>query len=204
MLAVISALIGETFVSDFATWRALVEKDLAGASFEKLVHRTPEDIAIEPVYTEWQSELSLPGAPPYVRGAYGQSAAIGLCIRVDGDRTVATEEIDGGATALWLDVDNDGALEVAAAAHADLVVDIAKSIPTQAIELLAHSKAEAWIWISIDPITAAIQGVTPPETLVAEISHIPSLANNACEQLSNTRPLRVSTTSCTQRWCRCC
>lgn len=182
-------------MSDFATWRALVEKDLAGASFEKLVHRTPEDIAIEPLYTEWQTEMSIPGSAPYVRGTHRESEAIELCIRVDGDRTVAAEELDGGATALWIDVDNDGALEAAATAHADLVVDIVKRTPTQAIELLAHSVAESSMWISLDPITAAIQGMATPETLVAEISQIPTLAYNTREKLPNTRPLRVSTTS---------
>lgn len=182
-------------MSDLAAWRALVDKELSGASFDKLVYRTPEDIAIEPLYTERLAEPPIPGAAPYVRGANAQIAAIGLCIRVDGDRAVAAEELAGGATALWIDVGNDDALEAAAVAHADLVVDIAKSIPPQAIEWLAHRGVDARIWIGIDPITAVAQGVTLADKIVARLSQLPTLVCNARERLPNTRPLRVSTTT---------
>ncbi len=137
----------------------------------------------------------MPGTAPYVRGANSQIAAIGLCIRVNGDRAVAAEELDGGATALWIDVGNDGALEAAAVAHADLVIDIAKSTPPQAIEWLAHRGVDARIWIGIDPITAVAQGVTRADKLVEQLSHLPTLVCNARERLPNTRPLGVSTTT---------
>ena len=182
-------------MSDLATWRTRVEKELAGASFDKLVYRTPEDIAIEPLYTERPAEPPMPGTAPYVRGANSQIAAFGLCTRVNGDRTVAAEELDGGATALWIDAGNDSALEVAAVAHADLIIDIAKSTAQQAIEWLAHRGVDARIWIGIDPITAVAQGVTRADNLVEQVSQLPTLVRNAREQLPNSRPLRVSTTT---------
>jgi methylmalonyl-CoA mutase len=180
-------------VSDLAAWRALIDKELAGASFDKLVYRTPENIAIQPLYTERLSEPPMPGEAPYVRGVNTQIPAIGLCIRVNGDRAVAAEEIDGGATALWIDVGNDGALEAAAAAHADLIIDIAKSIPSQAIEWLTRRVVDARIWIGIDPITAVAQGVMLADNLVAQLSHLSTFVCNAREHLPNSRPLCVST-----------
>ncbi|MGE3858581.1 MAG: methylmalonyl-CoA mutase family protein [Nitrososphaeraceae archaeon] len=173
-------------------WRALVDKDLAGASFDKLLHRTPEGITIEPLYTERptgsQSSPSI-----YVQGTNAQTPAIGLCIRVEGDRSVAVEELNGGATVLWIDVGNDGALDAAAVAHADLVVDIAKSTPSEAIEWLAQRAVDERIWIGIDPITATARGLVPVDTLVAQLAQLPALVTNACERLPNTRPLCVST-----------
>ena len=109
-------------------WRALVDKYLAGASFDKLLDRTPEGITIEPLYTERPVD-SQSSPSTYVQGTNAQTAAIGLCIRVEGDRSVAAEELDGGATSLWIDVGNDGALDADAVSHADLVIDIAKSTP---------------------------------------------------------------------------
>jgi methylmalonyl-CoA mutase len=182
--------------SDLATWRALVDKDLAGASFDKLVQRTPEGIAIEPLYIERPIEQSFPGTAPFLRGISAQSAMIGLCIRVDGDRSVAAEELDGGATALWIDAGNDGALDAAARVQADLIIDIpTKSTPQQAIEWIEHRDVKARIWMGIDPITAALQGVETADKLVAWLPYLPALVRNARERLPNTRPLRVSTTT---------
>jgi len=183
-------------MSDLAAWRTLVEKELAGALFDKLVYRTPEDIAIEPLYTERLYEPAMPGEAPYVRGANAQSSAIDMCIRVDGDRSVAAEELDGGATALWTDASNEGALEAAAVAHADLVVDITNSSsPAEAIKGLADHGINGQIWIDLDPISTAAQGLTPINTLIARLGELPTLVYNAQEQLPNIRPVRVSTTT---------
>ncbi len=48
-----------------ADWRAQVEKDLAGASFEKtLVAKTAEGLAVEPLYTQAPA-LQIPGMPAH-------------------------------------------------------------------------------------------------------------------------------------------
>jgi len=194
-LAANLATIGEPSVTDLAAWRALIERDLAGASFDKLVQHTPEGIAIEPLYTERPTEPPIPGEAPYVRGIDTQNSAIGLCIRVDGDNTVATEEIHGGASALWIDVGNDSALKEAEAAHADLIVDTGKSTPQEAIDWLVNDSIDSQIWIGIDPITAVARGVTKSDSLVAQLSEIPSVCYNARERLRNTRPVCISTTT---------
>ncbi|MBI1292793.1 hypothetical protein GC173_16380 [bacterium] len=61
-------------VPTMEAWRAAVEKDLAGAPFDKkLIWQTPEGIAVNPVYTRKDLEGvahldSTPGQAPYVRG----------------------------------------------------------------------------------------------------------------------------------------
>jgi methylmalonyl-CoA mutase len=56
----------------FAQWRQAVEAELKGASFEKkLITRTPEGIALQPLYVEANAlpaACSLPGVPPFTRG----------------------------------------------------------------------------------------------------------------------------------------
>ncbi len=54
-------------------WDRLARKELKGASTEDLVWRTPEGIAVKPLYTAADTSSlehadSLPGFPPYVRG----------------------------------------------------------------------------------------------------------------------------------------
>jgi len=181
-------------MSDLAAWRTLIEKELAGAQFDKLIYRTPEDIIIEPLYTERLYEPAMPGEAPYVRGINAQRSVMGLCIRVDGDRLVAAEELDGGASALWIDANNEGALEAAAVAHADLIVDIGNNSPLDVIKWFADHGVNGQIWIDIDPITAAAQGLTPVDTLITRLNEFPNLVFNAPERLPNIRPVRVSTT----------
>lgn len=58
---------------DLAQWRALVEKALAGAPFEKLVAKSYDGVELKPLYTEadWPSARDASGAPglaPFTRG----------------------------------------------------------------------------------------------------------------------------------------
>ena len=69
---------GERHMADFPKrtlddWRALAEKELKGAGPDGLVWRTPEGIAVKPLYTAEDLEglemlSGLPGFPPYLRG----------------------------------------------------------------------------------------------------------------------------------------
>lgn len=89
-----------------AAWRALVEKDLKGASFEKaLVTETPEGISLQPLYTDVPWDPGVPGAAPYTRGPHAAPFAPRVCMRVEGDdpESQARDDLDGGADALWLD-----------------------------------------------------------------------------------------------------
>jgi methylmalonyl-CoA mutase len=130
-----------------------------------------------------------------VRGTHLQSSPIELCIRVDGDHTIAAEELDGGATALWIDVGNDGAYKAAAAAHANLIVDKGKGTAQGAIDWLADGSIDTRIWLGIDPITEVLRGVTPGDSLERHLSAIPTVVCKSRDRLSNSRPLRISTTT---------
>lgn len=88
-----------------AAWRALVEKDLKGASFEKaLVHDTPEGISLQPLYTDVPWDPGAPGAAPYTRGPHAEPFAPRVCMRVDEPSAeLVRDDLAGGADALWLD-----------------------------------------------------------------------------------------------------
>lgn len=78
-------------ISELDAWRALVDKELAGAPFDKLVQRTAEGLALQPLYVDG------PALPPVARGG----DAVVVCMRVASEAE-AREELDSGAEALWL------------------------------------------------------------------------------------------------------
>ncbi|MGE0597060.1 MAG: methylmalonyl-CoA mutase family protein [Hyphomonadaceae bacterium] len=60
--------------ADEADWRALVEKGLKGAGWDKLIAKTADGIPIQPLYREPDIHTAmdvsgLPGAAPFIRGA---------------------------------------------------------------------------------------------------------------------------------------
>jgi methylmalonyl-CoA mutase len=97
---------------DLTAWRALVDKELAGASFDKLVQKTPEGIALQPLYTDRVVDPPPPGIAPFVRGGTGADSSSGsasasataapfsICVRLEPGMDAASE-LDGGADALW-------------------------------------------------------------------------------------------------------
>jgi len=61
---------------DTPKWKELASKELRGKPVESLNWKTPEGIVVKPLYTAEDLEAlehlnSLPGMPPYVRGATG-------------------------------------------------------------------------------------------------------------------------------------
>src|SRR5579863_3910497 len=84
-------------------WRAQVDMELAGAPFDKtLVTRTPEGLAIQPLYLEG------PTGEPIVVEA--QDEAFRICVRIppEATREEVTAELEGGAEALWVALPADG------------------------------------------------------------------------------------------------
>lgn len=121
---------GQTMNPDaLAAWRALVEKDLKGASFEKaLVHETPEGISLQPLYTDAPWDPGAPGAAPYTRGPHAEPFAPRVCMRVDAPSAdLLRDDLAGGADALWLDARLTDALrpalDAAAAQGVSLLLD---------------------------------------------------------------------------------
>ncbi len=133
-------------MSDLSAWRALVEKELAGAPFDKLVQRTAEGLAIQPLYAEPVDEPPPPGVAPFVRGA--SLAPFRLCVRVEPGVDPA-EELDGGADALWCPAGDDAgvkdAIDLALARGCPVVVDGAPP-----------GARGATLWSAHDEVTAAL------------------------------------------------
>ncbi|RYE80749.1 MAG: methylmalonyl-CoA mutase, partial [Myxococcales bacterium] len=82
-----------------ADWRALVDKELAGKPFEKvLVHEALAGLAVQPLYTTAPAPLVVrePRREPF-RVCPRQSPGVALASVV--------AEVDEGADALWLSLD---------------------------------------------------------------------------------------------------
>ena len=153
----------ETFASAFdkateAQWRALVDKALKGADFDKrLVARTADGIAVKPLYTRSDElpEASVPGAAPFVRGRRGEVSGLGWEITslVDaGDAAAANravmEDLEGGANAVLIQVAGPGRAGVAVSTSADwstLLTGVYLDFATVEIRggLVAHDAASA-------------------------------------------------------------
>ncbi len=114
-------LAGDFPGADDAAWRALAEKALKGADFDKtLVSHTRDGLEIKPLYTresERQADpAGMPGAPlPFIRGFRAKTGETPWHIRQlyaasDPAQTNAAilEDLEGGATAISLQVSAPG------------------------------------------------------------------------------------------------
>ncbi|HEY2512478.1 MAG TPA: methylmalonyl-CoA mutase family protein [Polyangiaceae bacterium] len=97
-------------------WRAQVEKELAGAPFEKaLVHRTAEGIAVQPLYTE---------GPAGAQRVEPSAGPFRICMRAEPQEIA--EQLEGGADGLWIRTGTlDQAAELARAKAISVVFDAA-------------------------------------------------------------------------------
>lgn len=100
-------------------WRAAVEVDLKGAPFDKkLVTRTYEGIALQPLYTRRDrpgagDSQGYPGLPPFVRGSRPLGALVAKWdlrqeyaqADLSAARRAIAEDVDGGVTSLLLRLD---------------------------------------------------------------------------------------------------
>lgn len=134
---------------DEARWRALAEKALAGAPWDKLVGRTADGLAVQPLYRESDfasatDPSGYPGAAPFVRGASATRDSFSpwrIRSFVEAGSAEAAnaeilEELTGGASCVEL----AGAVDFKAAlkgVHLDLA-PVALSAPTlEAAQALA-------------------------------------------------------------------
>jgi len=143
-------------------WRAQVDKELAGAPFDKvLVQKTPEGLSIAPLYTERPAAEPI-HAPGHFR----------ICVKVDpgAPGQAITEEVKGGAEALWLDAASaESALTaggLANLAETPLVLRCEGEAPLATLERLAsHLPSDAVFALSIDPFADLAHGRIAPAAI---------------------------------------
>jgi len=101
---------------DYDQWRALVEADLKGASFEeKLVTHTHEGILVQTIYAakdfpDGSDPHGFPGLPPFVRGSRPHGAVIDLRQEhahpdLETTNQAILTDVAGGVTSLLLRLD---------------------------------------------------------------------------------------------------
>jgi methylmalonyl-CoA mutase len=165
--------------ADEAAWRALVEQGLKGAKWERLVGKTSDGIALEPLYRETdvataRDASGFPGAAPFVRGARQGAWLIRQAYaHPDPEQTnrAILADLAGGVSAIELIIDPHGQHGVAIRGGADLDIALANVIleaapvsldaaGLQAAELLAaklRGVAVAGTGFNVDPIGALMR-----------------------------------------------
>ncbi|MGW3999331.1 methylmalonyl-CoA mutase family protein [Amycolatopsis sp. NPDC004772] len=149
-------------------------EDFAGAPESKLVTRTYDGIAIQPLYTaeDVPGDIGFPGLPPYVRGARPDGlVGTGWDVRArftgDDGRAVnkaILADLEGGVTSIWLSVPPAALADALNEVYLDLapvVLDAGPSYEAAASELLALfdereiPASEATAVLGADPVGLA-------------------------------------------------
>lgn len=168
-------------------WRAQVEKELAGAPFDKaLVTKTAEGLSVQPLYTEAKAHAAV-AAP---------SAPFRICMHHASSEGLK-EDLDGGADAIWLSLSDAASLEqVLARKPAPFLVLDTKAMPAgEAMALLSSKgidKATAFALTS-DPIGAVARGDAAGSSIESALGALGRAAKAARESFPSSTTAMVST-----------
>ena len=176
-----------------AKWRELVEKDLAGKSFEQaLVHEAMEGIRISPLYTEAPPGAAGPRALPQSR--------FQICMRHAGaaDLAALLADVRDGADALWLEL---ASTPSAMFARPELlstfvIFDADGAAPESALERIGgplSAAAPRRFALGCDPIARRAQGRAGFAELPAELSSLGRAGRLASERYDGATAALVST-----------
>ncbi|MFT3698851.1 MAG: methylmalonyl-CoA mutase family protein [Kofleriaceae bacterium] len=173
-------------MSTFAEWRAQVDKELAGASFEKLIHRV-DGLAIQPLYTERVAsvvpapsvdafEICMrvdPVAAANLSGGSIAAHAAGAAARARGSARAAAikDDLDGGAQALWVADGDRDAIAAALAAGAGLVVDAVGTPRIEQFKAVMHARRAL---LGFDPIDEVWRGELDASNLPRRLNELGS------------------------------
>jgi methylmalonyl-CoA mutase len=167
-------------------WLALVEKTLKGASVDTLETRTPDGLAVKPLY----AAADAPAPRPMTREAAGWDIRAAVPAGPDAD-TQALEALGGGATSLLVDARDGG--EALARTLEGVVTEVALVAldgreaglaAAHALNAIAKASPGARLAFHLDPLAAFAElgGATP-----AIEGGIEAAANFAA-QLAETYP----------------
>jgi methylmalonyl-CoA mutase len=198
--------------ADEADWRALVEQGLKGAAWERLVGKTADGIAIEPLYREPDMHTAedvsgMPGAAPFVRGAARSGWLIRQSFAHPSPERTNSEilaDLEGGVGAIELVIDPEGkhGVAISTAANLDLAlagvileaapVSLDAGVDGEAAAVLLRDKlkgvAAPGTAFNLDPIGAELRtGADQSEAALAAYL----FAAQTTRDLPNARYLRV-------------
>lgn len=162
-------------MTDLTAWRAQVDKELAGASFERLVTKTPEGLAIQPLYTE-RIDVAPPGVAPFVRGASAEAVPFAICMHAD--PAALEEDLAGGADALWVKAGDRASLDAALGHGLGVVLDA--NGPAKIDDAVKKAR---FAWLGFDPIDELSRGALAASALPDRLRELAG---------SNVRAIRVS------------
>ena len=171
-------------------WRAQVDKELAGTPFEKaLVHRTAEGLSIQPLYTEGPAGAGI--------DVDAHLSPFRICLKVDPAASAETvsEELEGGADALWLDAASaDVALAAPGIGRVFLVLDCAGVSPEPQLDRLsARLSPDAAFALGADPFADVARGLLAPAGLAGAMGALVRAARAAEEKWTRATVVTVST-----------
>ena len=174
-----------TTTTTFADWRAQVDKELAGASFDRLVTQTPEGLPIQPLYVD---------GPVPVAATRGTPHAFGVCMRVPrGDLAALRDDLDGGADAVWIESGDDAAASAAVAANHLVIIEVGSQRPLDALTWAATRSALSRGLLACDPISAVVRGEQMAAELATHLAELHSVARDLASQKPAVRSACVST-----------
>ena len=168
-------------------WRAMVDKALKGADFDKrLVAKTADGVRVNPLYTRKDaligSEGAMPGTAPYTRGTQPVRKGLGWDIRtihIESDPAALNgailDDLEGGVNSIALQMGGAGipvSKDALAAALKDVLLDVCPIALVAGEDTFAAATALIAIWkdrglagaqchgaFGADPLgTLAIQG----------------------------------------------
>jgi methylmalonyl-CoA mutase len=155
--------------ADEADWRALVEKGLKGAPWERLVAKTADGIELKPLYREAdiataRDEAGFAGAAPFVRGARLGPWLIRQSFEHPSPEETNRDilaDLAGGVSAIELKIDPSGVNGVAIQSAADLDLALADVILEAAPVSLDAGPHGAW---AAALLRDKLKGVAAPGT----------------------------------------
>lgn len=146
-------------------WRAQVEKELAGKSFEKTLVSDAAGVRIEPLYTEARAH------------ARSERRLDSFKICVHADAASIAEELEGGADAAWIPLSVLAEVSPEARARTFFVVetDVGFAGPLPAVSV-------GGLALSIDPLADRARGEAPFTSLDADLARLAPIANAAAPE----------------------
>jgi methylmalonyl-CoA mutase len=152
--------------ADEAAWRALVEQGLKGAAWSRLVGKTADGIALEPLYREpnihtAEDVSGMPGAAPFVRGPGAGAWTIRQSFAHPNPARTNSEilaDLAGGVAAIELVIDPLGEQGIAIRDEADLDLVLAEVILEAAPVSLDAGPHALW---AAEMLRSKLKGVAP-------------------------------------------